>query len=75
MDNYISGAVVTFTDLTAISSAEAALRQSEQRLQRVLETEALGVIFFDHAGTMLSANEVFLRMTGYMDASSRRSSG
>ncbi|XQZ44337.1 PAS domain-containing protein (plasmid) [Paracoccus yeei] len=75
VDNYISGAVVTFTDLTAISSAEAALRQSEQRLQRVLKTEALGVIFFDHAGTMLSANEVFLRMTGYMDASSRRSSG
>ncbi|ONG56119.1 chemotaxis protein [Pseudoroseomonas deserti] len=36
VDNYISGAVVTFTDLTAVHKAETALRESEQRLQALL---------------------------------------
>ena len=45
--------------------AEAALRQSERRLQRVLETDAVGVLFFDTGGTVIRANEAFLQMTGY----------
>jgi PAS domain S-box-containing protein len=45
--------------------AEEALRQSKGRMQRVLETEAVGVIFFDHAGTVVDANHAFLEMTGY----------
>jgi PAS domain S-box-containing protein len=48
--------------------AEEALRQSERRMQRVLETDAVGVIFFDHAGTVVDANHVFLEMTGYTRA-------
>ncbi|MFV0623367.1 CheR family methyltransferase [Sphingomonas sp. ac-8] len=36
VDNYIGGAVVTFTDLTAVHQAEAALRESEARLQALL---------------------------------------
>jgi PAS domain S-box-containing protein len=47
------------------SRTELALRQSEQRLRRVLETDAVGVIFFNLEGTVIDANEVFLRMTGY----------
>ncbi len=47
--------------------AEAALRQSEQRLQRVLETDAVGVLFFDWTGTVTHANDVFQRMTGYTE--------
>ena len=47
------------------SRADRALRQSEQRLQRVLETDAVGILFFDLTGTVVDANEVFLRMTGY----------
>jgi PAS domain S-box-containing protein len=31
----------------------------------VLETEAVGVVFFDHEGIVLDANGVFLRITGY----------
>ncbi len=31
----------------------------------MVETEAVGVIFFDRAGTVVDANDVFLRMTGY----------
>lgn len=51
---------------------EAVRRASEQRLQRLLETEAFGVIFFDSTGTIIDANEAFLRMTGYTRAEVER---
>ena len=38
---------------------------SEERLRRVLETEAVGVLFFDYAGTLIDCNDAFLHMTGY----------
>jgi PAS domain S-box-containing protein len=41
------------------------LLTTEERLRRVVETEAVGLIIFDHAGTVVDANGVFLRMTGY----------
>ncbi|HEV2576727.1 MAG TPA: PAS domain-containing protein [Acidobacteriaceae bacterium] len=47
------------------SRSELALLQSEQRLRRVLETDAVGVIFFNMDGFVVGANDVFLRMTGY----------
>jgi two-component system CheB/CheR fusion protein len=37
VDNYISGAVVTFTDLTAVHQAELAVRESEERLHSLVE--------------------------------------
>jgi PAS domain S-box-containing protein len=59
-------------ELLARVSAHLTLGQvrkdAEQRMKRVLETEAVGVIFFDHAGTLIDANEVFLGMTGYTRA-------
>jgi two-component system, chemotaxis family, CheB/CheR fusion protein len=67
-DDKISGVVLTFIDLTARRRAEDALRASEQRLQLVLETEAVGVLFFDKSGTVIHANEVFLKITGYTRA-------
>jgi PAS domain S-box-containing protein len=48
--------------------SEQALRASEQRLQRVIETDAVGMIFFDHSGTIVDANDVFLNMMGYTRA-------
>jgi PAS domain S-box-containing protein len=52
-------------DLIERTQVEAALRKSQERLERVLETDAVGVLFFDSAGTLIQANDVFLRMTGY----------
>ncbi len=51
--------------MTAGRAAARALRESEERLRRVLETDAVAVLFFDAKGTLINANEVFLRMTGY----------
>ena len=57
--------LVAIEDITERKRAEEGLRASEERLRRVLETEAVGVLFFDEAGTLIDANEVFLHMTGY----------
>lgn len=40
IDNYISGAVVTFTDLTATHEAERALRDSEARMRALLSVSS-----------------------------------
>ncbi|HEX8897223.1 MAG TPA: PAS domain S-box protein, partial [Chthoniobacterales bacterium] len=64
-DDKISGVVLTFIDVTARKKAEEALRLNERRQQRVLETEAVGVLFFDQSGTVLDANDAFLKMTDY----------
>lgn len=47
--------------------AQNALQKSEQRLQRMSETEGFGMIFFDGTGTIVHANEAFLKMTGYTE--------
>jgi PAS domain S-box-containing protein len=53
-------------DLIERTLQESALRQSEDRLRRVLETDAVGVLFFDErTGTLIDANDAFLRMSGY----------
>jgi two-component system CheB/CheR fusion protein len=57
--------LLAIQDITARKRAEEALRASEERLRRVLETDAVGVLFFDKEGTVIDANDVFLRMTGY----------
>ena len=43
LDNYISGAVVTFTDLTAVHQAETVLRASEERLQALLAASSQSI--------------------------------
>lgn len=47
---------------------QQSLRESEARLRKVLETDAVGVIFFDDTGTLVDANQAFLTMTGYTRA-------
>lgn len=45
--------------------AESASRLSDERLRRALETDAVGVLFFRHDGTLIRANDAFLGMSGY----------
>lgn len=68
IEDKIDGVVLNFIDITERKRAEIALRQSEERMQRVLDTKAVGVIFFDYSGTIINVNEAFLEMTGYTRA-------
>jgi PAS domain S-box-containing protein len=45
--------------------AEEALCESERRLQKAIEIETGGVIFFNMAGEFTGANEAFARMSGF----------
>lgn len=42
-----------------------ALRQSEGRFRRIMESDMFGMIFWDAAGNITEANDVFLRLVGY----------
>lgn len=53
-------------DITRSKQAEAALRASEQRLQRIANVEGVGVMHWEVAtGVLVDANDAFLRMSGY----------
>ena len=64
----VRGVFAVGLNITSRVLAEEARSDAEARLRRVLETDAVGVIFFDHSGTVVDANDVFLRMLGYTKA-------
>ncbi len=43
-------------------------RASDARLRQLWNVEGVGVLFFDRSGTLISANETFLRWSGYTAA-------
>jgi two-component system CheB/CheR fusion protein len=65
LDDYIAGVVLTFVDITESKRANEALRESEQRLQRMVNVPHVGVLTFNYEGAMLHANDAFLAMVGY----------
>jgi len=52
-------------DVTQENRTNAALRESEARLRRLLDSNIIGVVFWNEAGDVLKANPLFLKMTGY----------
>jgi PAS domain S-box-containing protein len=64
----VAGIFAIGVNTTAKVLAERARSSADQRLRRVLETDAVGVIFFDYSGTVVDANQVFINMTGYSRA-------
>jgi PAS domain S-box-containing protein len=52
-------------DVTERKEAVEALRRSEERLQKALSIETVGVIYFDLEGGIHDANAAFERMSGY----------
>jgi PAS domain S-box-containing protein len=52
-------------DITDRKRDEEALRQSDLRFRRLVESNVVGVVVADLSGTIYEANEVFLKMVGY----------
>lgn len=58
--------LLAIRDITERERAKEALRLSEERLRKVLDTDAVGALFFDaRTGTLIDANNAFLRLMGY----------
>jgi PAS domain S-box-containing protein len=56
----------TNTDISEQRRTEEALRQSVERLEKVLQVETVGVMFWDlNTGCMVDANDAFLKLMGY----------
>jgi PAS domain S-box-containing protein len=52
-------------DITARKAAEAALRQSEEKYRALVETTNTGFLILDAQGTVVDANEAYVRLTGH----------
>jgi PAS domain S-box-containing protein len=54
-----------FMDVGERKRAEAALRVSEQRLQRLVQSNIVGVVFWDADGAVSEANDALLALLGF----------
>lgn len=66
-DDRIEGVVVTFIDITERHQVEQQLRESEERLRKMLDISGIGILTFDKKGRVRTSNEAFLEMTGYSE--------
>ncbi len=58
-------ALIIGRDITEQKQAREALRESEARLRRLVESNVIGVIFADFQGRITMANDAYLQITGY----------
>jgi len=60
-----SGLLAVIRNITGRKQSEAALIASQQRLNRALSIDTVGILFFNKGGSFTDANEAFLNMSGY----------
>ena len=71
IDNFIAGAVVTFTDITPLTRAQYALRESEARLRLVTEHVPQFIWTAEAGGRWTWTSRQWGEYTGQSDAESR----
>ncbi|WP_414474115.1 CheR family methyltransferase [Microvirga sp. M2] len=64
IDNYIGGAVVTFTDVTPLTRAQQALRESEERFRAMAEQVEVGIAMADRDGRLIYVNDRYCAIVG-----------
>ena len=65
LDNVIEGAVMTFSDITAMKRTEALRRESEERFKKLFVEAPLGIALIDsHTGRIHEVNPIFARIAG-----------
>ncbi|WP_262297918.1 CheR family methyltransferase [Microvirga sesbaniae] len=64
VDNYIGGAVVTFTDVTPLTRAQQALRESEERFRAMAEQAEVGIAMTDREGRVIYVNDRYCTILG-----------
>lgn len=62
----LTNGVIYLLAIRSIVRSQRAVMKNQERLQRVLEVETVGVMFWDlTSGRMTDANDAFLKMMGY----------
>lgn len=69
IDNIINGVVLTFVDITAREAGDAALRESQEDLRRLIDSVADGIYCIDRDCVTTLCNAAFVRMLGFADES------
>lgn len=71
----ISGAIVTFEDITARDRAEQDLRRSEANLRATFEGVADSILTLDASGNVVNLNPAFASLHGFADVEHAERSG
>jgi two-component system CheB/CheR fusion protein len=69
LDNYISGAVITFTDITDLKTLEAQLQESTRFAESIVETLREPLLVLDRHQRVLASSAAFAKVFG-LDAAS-----
>ena len=64
LDNYISGAVMTFTDITGLKNLEAKLQESSRLAETVVETVREPLLVLDFQLRVLAVSQSFAELFG-----------
>ncbi len=64
-DGKIVRASAIARDISERKHAEAALREQESKIRRLVESNIIGIFFFDLDGQITDANDAFLQIVGY----------
>ncbi|ALW86924.1 hypothetical protein AUC43_18665 [Hymenobacter sedentarius] len=71
LDNYISGAVITFTDITGLKNLEAQLQESSRLAETVVETVREPLLVLDYQLRVLAMSQSFGEMFGLNTAGAK----